>query len=358
MSEQPKVSVIIPVYNTEKYLRECLDSVVNQTLRDIEIICINDGSTDGSLAILEEYQQRDPRITVLSEKNRGVNAVRNQGLEVSRGKYIYFIDSDDYAELNLLEKTVKLADELALDAVVFGVDQIVETDKGGWVHPASRRSADEPPMLLSGVEYIRHAKEEGTYVSTVWTMIWRREILFDNDIRFKEAKYYQDALFCLQAYLASRRLLLIADKLYHYRKRPESITAKPNTHYNTENFFQCATGILEYAFRKPHTPEEEWEICQEYKRNVEEARRKYHSLTAEEQAKVSFSTEIEMEMFRQIVMSGYGLDVVHTSRSYRIGRAITWLPRKIRGGVRCLRENGLRYTLLRAREKMRRGLRR
>ena len=98
-----KISIIVPVYNVEKYLKECLDSLINQTLEDIEIICINDGSTDNSLAILEEYQKKDSRIKVFSQKNQGVSAARNLGIEKATGEYLTFLDSDDRLELNTCE---------------------------------------------------------------------------------------------------------------------------------------------------------------------------------------------------------------------------------------------------------------
>ncbi len=100
----PKVSVIIPVYNTEKYLRQCLDSVINQTLTDIEIICVNDGSTDNSTNILNEYANNDSRIIVLSQKNSGAAIARNNGINNAIGDYLYFIDSDDYVDTTFLEK--------------------------------------------------------------------------------------------------------------------------------------------------------------------------------------------------------------------------------------------------------------
>ncbi len=99
----PKVSIIIPVYNVEKYLKECLNSVVNQTLKEIEIICVDDGSTDNSLSILEEYAKKDNRINLLKQENSGAGAARNKGLDSARGEYIYFLDSDDFLELNAIE---------------------------------------------------------------------------------------------------------------------------------------------------------------------------------------------------------------------------------------------------------------
>lgn len=109
MEQSPKVSVIIPVYNAEKYLRECLDSVVNQTLKEIEIICVDDGSTDGSLTILREYRKKDKRVKVLTQANEGVSAARNRGLLSACGEFVAFLDSDDYIEISAYEISYKEA---------------------------------------------------------------------------------------------------------------------------------------------------------------------------------------------------------------------------------------------------------
>jgi glycosyltransferase involved in cell wall biosynthesis len=114
----PKVSVIIAVYNTEEYLKQCLDSVCNQTLKGIEIICVNDGSSDGSLSILEEYASKDKRIIVISQENQGAGAARNVGLEIAKGKYVAFVDSDDWVELNMLENLYARAEEANADIVL------------------------------------------------------------------------------------------------------------------------------------------------------------------------------------------------------------------------------------------------
>lgn len=113
-----KVSIIIPVYNVENYLRVCLDSVVNQTYSDLEIICINDGSTDSSLDILNEYAKNDSRILVVSQSNRGLAAARNTGLEYVTGELCYFLDSDDYIERNLIEYAVKIFENFDVDYFV------------------------------------------------------------------------------------------------------------------------------------------------------------------------------------------------------------------------------------------------
>ena len=113
-NNNPKISVIIPVYNVEDYLEECLDSIINQTFKDLEIICINDGSQDNSLNILEEYAEKDNRIKIITTKNQGLSAARNRGLENITGDYVYFIDSDDYLELTAFEELYAVSEEKSL----------------------------------------------------------------------------------------------------------------------------------------------------------------------------------------------------------------------------------------------------
>jgi len=114
------VSFIIPVYNVEHYLRQCLDSVVHQTLQEIEIICVDDGSTDGSAAILDEYATKDPRIHIIRQRNQYAGVARNHGMKHAIGEYLYFMDSDDYADLTLAEKAYACATGTNADVVLFG----------------------------------------------------------------------------------------------------------------------------------------------------------------------------------------------------------------------------------------------
>ena len=141
----PLVSVIIPVYNVEKYLNQCLDSVIAQTLTDIEIICVNDSSTDGSLGILEEYEKKDKRIRVVTQPNSGAGAARNRGLSMASGKYLSFLDSDDFFEPDMLELAYQKAEEDSADFVVFNSNQYY-TDKGKFVEVSwTLREKEIPP---------------------------------------------------------------------------------------------------------------------------------------------------------------------------------------------------------------------
>ena len=120
MENNIKVSVVIPIYNVEKYLRQCLDSVVNQTLKEIEIICVNDGSTDSSPAIINEYAAKDPRIVVIDKANSGYGHSMNCGFDLARGEYIGIVESDDYADPDMFEKLYECAAADGLDVVKSG----------------------------------------------------------------------------------------------------------------------------------------------------------------------------------------------------------------------------------------------
>ena len=129
-----KISVIIPVYNVEKYLSECLDSIVNQTLKEIEIICVNDGSTDNSLSILKEYAFKDNRIKIINKENEGQGYARKVGLDSATGKYILFCDSDDYyAELTAFEKLYNCAEDKETDLVTFDFFRLVINKKSNYI---------------------------------------------------------------------------------------------------------------------------------------------------------------------------------------------------------------------------------
>ena len=119
LNETLKISIIIPVYNVEKYLHQCLNSVINQTYKNLEIICINDGSKDNSLIILNEYLQKDNRIVIVNQKNSGVSSARNKGIRLSTGDFISFIDSDDYLDLNVYEKCVQRIIRDNSDIIIF-----------------------------------------------------------------------------------------------------------------------------------------------------------------------------------------------------------------------------------------------
>jgi len=213
----PKVSVIIPVYNTEKYLRICLDSVINQTLQDIEIICINDGSTDGSLNILNEYALKDNRIKIIDKKNEGVSVARNAGIENAKGEYIMFVDADDWLNINATEILYSEIIGTDYDILNFGFYECFDKDmRHHYVNNLIKR------------EFEKCSIENQLALNTnCWNKLYKTTFLkYDKLLRFPEnVKTSEDGVFCILTYLHNAKFKNINKILYYYRKNnPSSVT--------------------------------------------------------------------------------------------------------------------------------------
>jgi len=211
---QPKVTIILPVYNVEQYLRQCLESVVNQTMQEIQIICVNDGSTDNSPAILEEYAAKDPRIEVYHQENQGGGSARNAAYPYIRGKYAYFADPDDWLELDLCQQCGDKAEETEADIVAL---RYIKHDPDPWYSPPFNPT-------LSEVRRTPEAKTELLLQGMMpWCGLWRSDFLASNDIRFAEGKRpFNDTLFSYKGVVLADRVAILDSPLYHYRIRPGS----------------------------------------------------------------------------------------------------------------------------------------
>lgn len=223
-----KISIIIPIFNVEEYLPKCLDSVLSQTLKDIEVICVNDGSTDGSLRVLQEYKSKDDRIIIIDKKNEGSGIARNMGLLSARGEYVYFADSDDWLEKETaLETIYEAAEKDCLDILIFGgyscyrkYDKIIKW-KGRY------RLDDLNKKYFQEVFSANDIKNDiFKFPSTAWTKLYRRDFLLENDIRFQPIKVGQDQLFFFHSMITAKRMKVLNKYFYCYRKeRVGSVTA-------------------------------------------------------------------------------------------------------------------------------------
>lgn len=214
MQEQPLVSVIIPVYNTEKYLRQCLDSVINQTLKDIEIICVDDGSKDNSLNILKEYQQKDNRIIILQQQNQYAGVARNNGLKIAKGKYLSFLDSDDFFELNMLKEMYDRAESDQSDVVVCEYTVYdTQMKRLKWnveIEPRFNRfstfSFKDMPDLLCGV-----------CNPNPWTKLFKRDLFIDNNLQFDNTICFNDFTCIITALAIAKKISLLRKSFIKYR---------------------------------------------------------------------------------------------------------------------------------------------
>ncbi len=208
----PLITIIVPVYNVEKYLDECLKSLSCQTFPDYEIICVNDGSTDGSRRILTEWESRIPYMRVIDRENGGLSAARNTGLETARGEYVVFVDSDDWVEPAMLSQ---LANEMnGIDIICFACRR---TDNNSYdiLKPESNKGWDY---------YNQHALESRIVPFVcIWQRCYRREFLMANHLQFREGILHEDNEFTPRVCLRAKSVKVIPDVLYNYRVRPGSI---------------------------------------------------------------------------------------------------------------------------------------
>lgn len=224
----PKVSVIIPVYNVEKYLGECLDSVLRQTLKDIEIICVDDGSTDGSPKMLAEYAAKDSRIRIITQPNGGLSAARNAGMDAANGKYIYFLDSDDWIVPDALEQSVEICERDNLDQLVFGCRCLFEDlSMGEELCRKKRRGLTVPPDVMGkvydGPDLLKRLYELKCHAVCVPFRIYRLEMLTRAGLRFCVGLVHEDDYFTPLSIIESARIKIIGDEFYARRYRPGSI---------------------------------------------------------------------------------------------------------------------------------------
>lgn len=214
----PKVSVIIPVYNVENYLREAVDSVICQTMRDIEIILVNDGSTDNSGIICDEYAATDERVKVIHKPNGGLSSARNAGIEIAKGEYLIFLDSDDYwgkptLIKELVDKFVKYPDA---DFIQFSVYTLSEKN----VLTPGRPIPEE--IYCDGQEAIYRAFSKNNLTPTAWDKIFRRKSIPET-VKFVQGAYYEDEYFLIDMFKHLKKILLSPIGYYVYRIRTGSI---------------------------------------------------------------------------------------------------------------------------------------
>lgn len=203
-----KVSVIIPVYNVEKYLRQNLASIANQTLKEIEVICVDDGSTDSSFEIVKEYAEKDPRFIAVSQENGGAGAARNNGLRRARGKYLSFLDSDDFFDEKMLEEAYNKAEETKADFVVFQSDQYYEETKEFKDVSWTLRYAELPPYQPFG----RRSMTDNVFkvfVGWAWDKLYNREFVLNNNLWFQEQRTSNDMLFVFSAVAIAKRIAYV-----------------------------------------------------------------------------------------------------------------------------------------------------
>lgn len=399
---QPKVSVIIPIYNVDRYLNNCLDSVVSQTLKEIEIICVDDASTDNGLAIIKEYALKDKRIKIIKNSfNQGLSVTRNVGVNASNGEYIYFLDSDDLIAVNALEVLYKKCkvdslDILMFDAEVFWDNESIKESVNWSVSRYKRKYTYND--VLSGKEYFDLLHKNQDYKVNVQLLFINKQFYFDNNLRFKEGILHEDNLFTFISLLKANRVAHISEAFYKRRVREGSIMTVKESFKNVYGYFivhlemlkivdevrlsdAYASVAVEEAFKMLRMArkifinlnnEERTKyltikshqkiIFEEIVANVVLRERKFDEIKKQNTSllklrqelehknnglvtsitvsnnKVKFLEHKEKELIKDIKIKCKEKDVlakellnIKNGASFKIGRILTWLPRKLLG---------------------------
>ena len=212
----PKISIIIPAYNVESYIRECLDKIISQTLQDIEIICINDGSTDQTLEIIKEYASKDNRIQIINQKNQGAGPSRNNGIKNATGEYIAFMDPDDcYPNNDVLSLLYNKA--IQNKAIVIGGSMINIKD-GEFKESYFEKSRFEREGWINSIDY--------QFDYYFQRFIFKKDFLIKNNLFFPDLIRYQDPIFMINVLYTAKKLYVITDKTYVYRESGNTLTTK------------------------------------------------------------------------------------------------------------------------------------
>jgi len=212
MKESRLVSVIVPIYNTEKYLDRCIDSILNQTYKNLEVICVDDGSTDDSVHVIEKCKKIDNRIVLTKKNHKGVSAARNEGITISHGDYIAFVDSDDYIDEKFYEIMVEK----------IGKSDICVCDFNVWLNDVLMEKAGTNTQLEMGrLEMIKSILKKQCESHVVVNKLFKRSVI--EKMRFPEGYTYEDIYGAIKTAIVGKIFIFIPDRLYHYCRRGNSI---------------------------------------------------------------------------------------------------------------------------------------
>ena len=246
-SSQPKVSVIIPIYNTESYLQQALDSICNQSLPELEIILINDGSTDNSQNIIEEYTRKDARISYRVQPNQGQGVARNNGLQLAKGKYIYFMDSDDVLVENALKHCYEKCEQNKLDFVFFDAETISEDPEKVPTFNYCRKEVISEDKIWNGIELLKHELEHNFFIVAPWLYFTNHDFLKKNFGGFPSGIIHEDHIFAMQIALNAQRVYYISHPYFKRRVRALSTMTRQLSMRNIEGYTTVCTQINEWS---------------------------------------------------------------------------------------------------------------
>lgn len=240
-----KLSIIVPVYNVEKYLPKCLESLIKQTLKDIEIICVNDGSMDNSLAILKEFASKDSRIKIIDNQHQGVAKTRNTGIEQSTGEYIGFVDSDDYIDIDFFEKLYNSATKSNSDIAIASILK----HKNFFNIYNAKYTKEETAITIQ--DKIKLCEDKKHFFFYAWNKIYHSGFIKENNIKFSEGQIYEDVMFAIKALYYSNKIISVYGTKYHYIEHENSLTkSKDKTGEKEQDLVKAYSELQEFCNSK------------------------------------------------------------------------------------------------------------
>lgn len=286
----PAISIIVPVYNVEKYLADCLDSLLNQSLKDIEIICINDGSTDASAQILASYKAQNPDIiAVIEQENRGLSVARNEGLSAAKGEYVCFLDSDDMmadGALETLYNHVKANTKIQIinyeTAPLLFEDGQEDTAKAKYYTISNQYTGIRP-----GADFLVEMLENNDYIESANLLFINRKWLLENKITFEPFALYEDSIFSIECFLKCQYMMHLSMGAYIYRIRANSIMTSAYTFEQAKWRIWQFTEVIRHIFQWTQNEREINALSKYAKMVVANINKNYWSLNRDDQIKIA-----------------------------------------------------------------------
>lgn len=346
------ISVVIPIYNTEKYIVECVESVLENGQVEVEIICIDDGSTDSSLKLVKELAEKHDCIKVVSQENKGQSAARNKAIQMASGKYLYFLDSDDKIGKEALKSLFGYLEKDNLDVLYFSGASFYETEelaeKFKNFEMAYMRTGTYEGVC-SGLELLEQLRDQKDFSVSPCIQIVRREFLMEHGILFCEGIIHEDNLFTFQVMMNAKRAKCINDVYFYRRVRESSVMTKEMSYKNLLGYFVCFKKMIDYVYGREIRPEDERAVDITLRTVKFHVRRNYRAINGEEREKFYEQLNIGDRMFfksiilqevelegrykRRIGDLNAELEAYRTSFSYRVGKVVTWPIRKVKTAI-------------------------
>lgn len=327
---QIRVSVVIAAYNAELYIRQCLDSVISQSMREIEIICVNDGSTDQTLQILQEYAEREPRLIVISQQNKGAGNARNQGLSWAKGTYVSFLDADDFFEFDMLEQSYRRCMEDDADICVFEADLYdQDTNIRHYCDWSFRRTFIPNHIPFSPKETETAKNIFRMFTGWAWDKLFKREFLLKNKIVFQELRTTNDMRFVYMA-LALAEKITICEKILAHQRIRQSNSLSNTREKSWDCFFYALTSLRDLLISH-HAYEQYRQAYVNWALNLA----LWHRNTISEEYAVKISEMLKIHGFKDMDVLDYEKEYYYDEWDYEqlieimTGTSETFLLRRI-----------------------------